>query len=344
MEEGGHYYTVYYTSLAVGTKEETAYRHALLAQMPDEVSRMDATNMQIKEMNGFPEYDFNNRQRWVPIKERYAMQYGLHSLPGNQLERAVKTSAYQRAWTTTKLNNERIDSIEFGLLLHRLGDSYAHSRIGNESIMYQVTSGSSMNPGNMGTGRNDYGHLSDMHDPDFPFLRQNLFYSYLQNLYNVLANKLGETANAGYRRQHFTPKTFLDIKSIFLNIFSQIKQKENKFYEDQRELAKYNFHENGYTPRALSDDTKAIWFIQGIRNAAEQTLNTTMRKYAPEKQDAMPLQEFLRQHQSLKNLNINNDKLVNAIEDMVPGGGKGLLDVPPPIKVDPYNNPYRMYP
>lgn len=334
MEEGGHYYTVYYTSLAVGTVEATAYQHALIAQMPDEVSRMDATNMQIKEGAGTREYDFNNKLRWVPINERYGMQYGLHSLPGNQLPNQVKSSAYQRSWTTARLNQQNINSLEFGLLLHRLGDSYAHSRIGNESVMYQVTKGSSINPMNMGYGRNDYGHLADMHDPDFPFLRPNLFYSYLHNLYTVLANKLAEPANASYRRRNFTAKTFLEVKAAFSDIFARVMSKANAYDSEMLKNAQDSAYMMGggssYIPSA-SNDMKDRWFIEAVRKTAKARLDKEMRDYAPETQDAMPLRDFLNQHHSLDRMNINNDKLVNAIEDMVPGGGKGLLDVPAPV-------------
>ena len=45
MEEAGHYYTVYYTSLAVGFREDVAYTQAVLAQMPDEISWLDAASL-----------------------------------------------------------------------------------------------------------------------------------------------------------------------------------------------------------------------------------------------------------------------------------------------------------
>ncbi len=333
MEEGGHYYTVYYTSLAVGFKEEIAYRHAVLAQMPDEVGRMDAANMQVKEATGFPETDFNNRNRYVPIKERYGIQYGLHSLPGNQLSKQQQSSAYQRAYTTTKLMEENAGSLKFGLLLHRLGDSYAHSRKGNEAVMYAVTPKSSANPGNMGYGRNDYGHLSEGHDPDFAFLRTKLFYSYLLNLYTVLSDKLNERNSVTYKRENFTPRPYHSVKADFAAIFASLASREKKFNADMDELIS-KIPEASQTYYA-SNDLISRWMIEEIRLSADRILNTPMRKYTPEKEDAMPLNQFLSKHPELDNLKINNDKLVDAIEGMVPGGGKGLLSPPPVPEMPP---------
>lgn len=339
MEEGGHYYTVYYTSLAVGTTHATAFRHALLAQMPDEVGRMDAANMQMKEITGIREYDFNNVLRYVPINERYAVQYGLHSLPGNQLSNVTKSSDFQRRYTTERLNSENINSLEFGLLLHRLGDSYAHSRIGNESVMYQVTPKSSGNLGNMGPGRNDYGHLSDGHDPDFAFLRPSLFYSYLQNLYTVLSDKLREPANASFRRPHNVAKTFVEIRAAFSDIFANIESRANTYNHEQLVQASRRTRDDGGFVRLATNDMKARWMIQEIRNASERILGIRLMDYNPENQDAMPLRNFLRNHPSLNDLNINNNSLVRAIENDIPGGGRGLLDVPPPpppVDYQPY--------
>jgi hypothetical protein len=337
MEEGGHYYTVYYTSIAVGFKEEIAYRHAVLAQMPDEVGRMDAANMQIKEGTGFRETDFNNINRYVPVNERYAVQYGLHSLPGNHLSRQEQSSAYQRSYTTTKLMQEDAGSLKFGLLLHRLGDSYAHSRIGNEAVMYAVTPKSSANIGNMGYGRNDYGHLSDGHDPDFAFLRPALFYSYLQNLYTVLSGKLNERDSIEYKRENFAARPFHSVRADFTDIFASISSKAKKYNEEAIRVASRTAgaRGGGSLPRLASNDLKGKWMIEGIRLSADRILHTPLRAYTPEKEDAMSLNEFLKKRKDFSNRDINNENLVNAIEGMVPGGGKGLLSPPPIPEIEP---------
>ena len=331
MEEGGHYYTVYYTSLAVGSKEDLAYRHAVLAQMPDEVGRMDAANMQIKEGSGIREYDFNNVLRSVPINERYGVQYGLHSLPGNQLSQAETSSAFQRRFTTERLMEEDIASLSFGLLLHRLGDSYAHSRIGNEAVMYQVTPDSSFNIGNMGYGRNDYGHLAHGHDPDFAFLRQNLFYSYLQNLYNVLQRKLQQSASSSYRRPDFTPRSYGTVRSNFSEVFARVQRRAEAYDREALVAASRSMRDGPGYIRTATNDIKAKWFIEEIRNSSSRTLQTTMRRYAPENEDATSLRSFLGRHQELNNLDITNDKLTNTIEHMLPNNeGEGLLRAPVP--------------
>jgi hypothetical protein len=339
MEEGGHYYTVYYTSIAAGFKEEIAYRHAILAQMPDEVGRMDAANMQIKEGSGFPERDFNNINRYVPVNERYGVQYGLHSLPGNHLSRQEQSSAYQRSYTTTRLMQEDAGSLKFGLLLHRLGDSYAHSRIGNEAVMYAVTPKSSANIGNIGYGRNDYGHLSDGHDPDFAFLRPALFYSYLLNLYTVLSDKLNERNSINYKRANFAVRPYHSVRADFAAIFASISTRAKKYNEEAiRVASRSGVRGGGSLPRLASNDLKGRWMIEEIRLSADRILHTPLRKYTPEKEDAMPLNEFLKKRTDFNNLDINNENLVNAIEGMVPGGGKGLLTPPPIPEIEPQYN------
>src|SRR5260221_11333523 len=90
MEESGHYYTVYFTSLSVGFAEDVAYQQAVMAQMPDEVGWLDAANLHTDECLGFKEFDLNSNKLKVPNEWRYLVEYALHSLPD---KRTANTSS-----------------------------------------------------------------------------------------------------------------------------------------------------------------------------------------------------------------------------------------------------------
>lgn len=318
MEEGGHYYTVYYTSLAVGFMEQVAYRHAVLSQMPDEVLWMDAAHMQTQQCRGYlggKEIDLNNVSRYVPADERYRVQYGLHSLPERGLNEATRSSAYQRQITSLELSKESPISLKFGLLLHRLGDTYAHSKMGHENTMYTVTQTDKCFSAD--NYKESFGHLFDMHDPDYPFLRQNLFLSYLQNLYQVLFDKLQEPVSVNYKKK-ISPRPFHQVKGDFEILFMRLNDRA-RIDEKQTQDSMNMFAESaGNTAPATSNEIKARWLIEEIRNAANRNLNIQMRNYSPEKEDGMSLNQFLNNHPELSDLNINSDNLTDTINKMIP--------------------------
>jgi hypothetical protein len=318
MEEGGHYYTVYYTSLAVGFKEAVAYRHAVLSQMPDEVLWMDAAHMQTQQCRGYfggRETDLNNVTRYVPADERYRVQYGLHSLPGRGLNEATRSSAYQRQITSLELSKQSPVSLKFGLLLHRLGDTYAHSKMGHEQTMYTVTQTDKCFSAD--NYKESFGHLFDMHDPDYPFLRQNLFFSYLQNLYQVLFNKLQEPASASYRK-NISARPFHQVKGDFEILFMRLTDRARADEKQMQDSMNMFAESSGSTAPATSSVTKAKWLIEEIRTAALRNLNVQMRRYSPEREDGMSLNQFLGNHPELNDLNINSNNLTDTINKMIP--------------------------
>jgi hypothetical protein len=325
MEQGGHYYTVYYTSLAVGFNENVAYRHAVLSQMPDQVNWMDAAHMQTQQCRGYlggRETDFNNVLRYVPPGERYTIQYGLHSLPERDLDKSVRSSAFQRSYTTNDLLQQSPISLKFGLLLHRLGDTYAHSKIGNENTMYTVTDSARCITTDRPT--ESFGHLFDMHDPDYPFLREDLFFSYLYNLYFVLNKKAAEPINAKYRRTK-NSRPFHEVKGDFKILFTRLAGRA-KIEQQEAEDTMNQYSQGGYgTLPPTSNDTKARWLIEEIRAAALRTMHVQMRKYSPEKEAGTSLDHFLAGHPELKGLNINGQNLTDTVNAMVPktGGASG---------------------
>jgi len=319
MEEGGHYYTVYFTSLAVGFSEDVAYQHAVLAQMPDEVSWLDAANLHVKECLDQKETDMLNRQRLIPLQWRYVVQYGLHSLPGRQLSDATQRSSYQRRITGEKLLAESPVSLKFGLLLHRLGDTYAHSIMGKETHMYTVTETDKCLLTNYG---NSFGHGLHMHDPDYPFLRKDLFFSYLQQLHNLLSRKVGESGSEAYRSTR-QAKPYHDIRGIFVEVFHRLEQRIKVYDARMNAMVGQGAAMAGsyHIPRSyVNKETRANWLIEEIRRASSRELGVEMRQYSPEKEEGMPLAEFLRRHPELRSLGINDGNVSTAVRSMLPGG------------------------
>ena len=323
MEAGGHYYTVYYTSLAVGYRADIAYRHAVLAQMPDQVGWLDAAHMQTTEAEfwGGEEVDLGGINRVVSAHERARVQTGLHSLVPNHLSNEVKSSAFQRRFTINKLMGESPDSLKFGLLLHRLGDSYAHSRIDDSSKMYGISSNKLFMWTNIGESA---GHLFDMHDPDYPFLRQNnIFFPYLQQLYNVLFNKLNEKANQHFKRPGYTPVSFNELKAVFERVFMNLLIRQRQFSET------HVIHIKGVRrPQKAGNEEIASWYISEVRMALGRIKDVKIEAYAPEKQNLKTLREFLADHRELRDLNINAANMNDAINDIIPGGEESLVPAP----------------
>lgn len=322
MEAGGHYYTVYYTSLAVGYKQEIAYKHALLAQMPDQVGWLDAAHMQVTEakIRG-SEVDLGGISRVVTTHERARIQAGPHSLVPNHLSNEIKSSAYQRRFTIDRLMGESPTSLRFGLLLHRLGDSYAHSRIDDNTKMYSISSNSLFMWTKLGESA---GHLFDMHDPDYPFLRtKDIFFPYLQQLYNVLFNKLNEKNNIQYKRNGYTPVSFSQLKSVFENIFSNLVTRQKQFGQAHARYTKAGM----VYPKAGNEEVTR-WFISEVRTALGRIRGVTIEKYDPENQQLKTLRQFLSDHRELQDLNINAADMNSAINDMIPGGEESLIPAP----------------
>ena len=169
--EGGHFYTVYFLSLAAGFDEKTAFKNAVYAQMPDELISLDATEQEIATIgidlavgkNDFPSETLLNMQS-EQHAQRDLIHKGLHSLTG-------KSSKYERNITRSALMKSTPGTLEFGFLLHRFGDTYAHSMMNNQKKVYH-------------TG---IGHFLNWHDPDQIHKRPDLYKKYARDLYKTLS-------------------------------------------------------------------------------------------------------------------------------------------------------------
>jgi hypothetical protein len=162
--EAGHFYTAYLVALAVGFDDQTAFHIAFFTQMPDEVSELDATHMALASVE--PVLLDDNADR--AVRERDVVQRGGHSLTG-------RPSAEERARRMAVTSGMNPASPEFGLSVHALGDSFAHSTVADEGVMYNPVSG----------------HLAqfvtDKYSPDYIALRPKLYLAYVHSLYTAFS-------------------------------------------------------------------------------------------------------------------------------------------------------------
>jgi len=182
--EAGHFYTAYLVALAVGFDDRTAFRIAFYTQMPDEVSELDATHMAIESVVPVLIGGWGSvLPRFVEleaVRERDAVQRGGHALTG-------RPSAEERARRSAVTGTLDPHAPEFGLSVHALGDSFAHSTIADEGMMYQPVSGHAAQ------------FVTDAHSPDYISLRRTLYVTYVTALYRAFV-----AAAASWPEHHIT--------------------------------------------------------------------------------------------------------------------------------------------
>ncbi len=174
--ELGHYYTTLLTSLATGFDKNTSQKQAYFSQFPDEIMELDAVYRTLNEakINSTPRgvvYDtffdtYNEKIHW-----------GTHAITGN-------TASKERRYTKNRILNSstRIGSIKMGFLLHRLADTYAHTKVDNFS---KDREGKDL----YGPYAIGHGLSSGKDDPDVITNRPELFKKYASDLYDILSNK-----------------------------------------------------------------------------------------------------------------------------------------------------------
>ena len=181
--EAGHFYTAYLVALAVGFDDRTAFRIAFYAQMPDEVSELDATHMAVESVvpvvSGWTTV-LPGLGELEAVRERDAVQRGGHALTG-------RPSAEERARRSSLTGMLDPYAPEFGLSVHALGDAFAHSTIADEGMMYQPVSGHAAQ------------FVTDWHEPDYISLRPTLYVTYVQALYRAFV-----AAAASWPEHHIT--------------------------------------------------------------------------------------------------------------------------------------------
>ena len=266
----GHYYTVYYASLAVGFTPEDAFRNAVYAQLPDIALELDATHevtvaapgkllRNVGELisgggvlrrgaaNGL-ELDVHETTQNLDI-----VHQGLHALTG-------LPSAEEQKFRQEVVRGQEPGTVTMGLSLHALGDSYAHSVVGNEDWMYVVGPGHAIDALEEGLTKPwrlfSKAQRAEMgHQADFIEARPALYAKYGEALYSTLS----EVA----QRSGVSPRLS---QSDFLSNLEQVAKLQT---EDEQ--------------------------IAALRAFAGLTLpaGTTMPAFAPEKEPQVPFADFV---------------------------------------------------
>ena len=169
-EEVGHYYTVYYVLFAAGVRDDLARRIAFYAQMPDEISDLDAVRAGLampadsavgagawlrEQTIGRAEDAYvwmnNGLAAMLPYGSGYMghrrpprafedfargldVQTGLHVLNGMPAE--AETGRRNQILRTI---DPVTQTMEFGLALHAFGDCYAHREADGARMFGPVT-------------------------------------------------------------------------------------------------------------------------------------------------------------------------------------------------------------
>lgn len=265
MEESGHYYSVYLTSLAVGYPEHLAYTQAYYAQLPDELTTLDAATLHSKI----------KIESSAEGQRRARIEKILHALTGN-----IAVSEMNKTKNAIFKKQFLSDSMEFGFLLHRLGDTFAHRREDNINRLYSITTENRFITYNceyetiLKSGKhikreilfyeNQAGHavdsvmdfvlelFKDGSDPDnwWRPKRLPLYRSYIYELYSVLENKaISENKNL---------KKKLPCYDLINKIENEIKSLNNHHILDQRHI------------------------ISKLRLLSDHEFGIKLREYAPE--------------------------------------------------------------
>ena len=171
--EAGHYYTVFYVALRVGYSFADAQQLAFYAQSPDEIARSDAKDNLLDSVTESAKNIFRRSKVSEAKRHMYLNHPSIHALSGtnshDETDRAVQ--AFLAAPSAAAA----------GIQLHRLGDSFAHRRIGNELSLYKA----------------GLGHGGDGTSPDIIQRRPALYLDYVRTLADALADRLGVTAPLG---------------------------------------------------------------------------------------------------------------------------------------------------
>lgn len=181
--EAGHYYTTYYVAMRVGYTDEQAQKLAFYSQLPDEVDRYDAIGVQA---DSIPETIMNAISRSTRVDEgvsatearypyergaaRDSMQQNLHALTGS-------AGPTETARTLAAISDSGSDAAATGVLIHRLGDTFAH----------RSESGRTYESG--------IGHGARGDTPDVIQRQPGLYLDYAQTLATALATQRGLSAS-----------------------------------------------------------------------------------------------------------------------------------------------------
>ncbi len=176
--EAGHYYTTYYVALRAGYSDVEAQQLAFYSQVQDEADELDAIATQSDMIWSALAVLAPSPYATLPemIAKRDATQRSGHALTG-------RLGSMETANTVRAIEKAGDDIITTGILIHRLGDSFAHRRVNVSTL------DAPMYP----TG---FGHTEDTvadWNPDLIQNRPDRYLAYVQTLTRTLAAKQGKT-------------------------------------------------------------------------------------------------------------------------------------------------------
>jgi len=165
--EDGHYYTTFIVAEALGFTVEEINTLALFSQLPDEVDSLDASVLVKRRV----------QTKGLTTEETFRKLDILHTLQGGDSE--IETNRTIRAIIASKDNVMTV-----GILIHRLGDTFAHRDPNDESILF---------------GKN-IGHGLRGHTPDVIQNRPELYERYVHTLISTLAKVKGGVSDEELRK------------------------------------------------------------------------------------------------------------------------------------------------
>jgi len=227
----GHYYTVFLAAMMAGLSGEDCKSNAFYAQMPDQVTELDA----IPAGTDWGKRLFHHGSDWNAdrmVVDRN-VQVGLHALSGWSAE--AETSYRKKI-----LAGLEPGSFEFGLALHPFGDSYAHRILNGGERMYKAPVGHLVEA-NLQDATIPH-LLNGAHRPDRMELRPTLYREYGLALYDMFIERWQirmDRDTKEQRRRRF--EAFLDVISSQTSEDSQInKMGEIKDFDGGMELRVLN--------------------------------------------------------------------------------------------------------
>jgi hypothetical protein len=227
----GHYYTVFFAAMMAGLSGEDCKSNAFYAQMPDQVTELDAipTGEDWGKRLLHHTSDWNTDQMVIDRN----VQVGLHALSGWAAE--AETSYRKKI-----LDGLKPGTFEFGLALHPFGDSYAHRILNGGERMYKAPVGHLVEANVKDATLSDW--LNGAHRPDRVELRPKLYREYGIALYDLFVDrwKIRMSENTKEeRRQRF--RAYLDVISSQPTEASQLdKIGEMKDFDGGMELSVLN--------------------------------------------------------------------------------------------------------
>ena len=281
MEESGHYYSVYYVSIAVGFLNSIASQYAFFAQMPDEVSMLDAYDLEVTYATHAGDLPI---VRAIENNWRIRVEHGLHALTGRS---AVDEQNRTRQLLLTTRDN---DFLRMGLLLHRFGDTYAHTRLNNPDLLYRADPNFTLNPYD-GT----HGHGADGHEPDEPWgmNRRGLMRRYLTDLYSVFDALAQRTNPINLRPTLATNKVS---KDQVIEDFSLAEQAVDALIR-RRQYACSDYRRPNVYACFNQDEGAQREYISALRRRiTERTSGLSFFSYDPENRGLLTFEQFRNQN------------------------------------------------